>query len=647
MNQADPRDLSMGQAGGAAVAGHGHRQCSGRDSMKTAITQTTKTSGPIALKLLLLLTLVMSALVVVPHSASAATAATDDFNRADGSLGPNWTDMNDAGLAISSQQVVGTNSAYSGDIRTGESYASDQFSQIEVTSTQLSGGQWIGATVRAQNGGQNLYLGLYFWNNGNPDMMLFKRIGGGWSQLGSTYASGALAAGTQLTLSATGSSLTFLESGVARITSSDSSLTGGAPGIMAFGTPAADNWSGGDNASSGTTYSVGGTVSGLSGTVVLANNAGDALTVSADGPFTFPTQLATGAAYNVTVQTNPTGQTCTVLDGSGSISSANVSNVSVTCANNASGAATDDFNRADGSLGPNWTDMNDGGLAISSQQVVGTTSGTSGDIRTGESYASDQYSQIEITSTQLSGGQWIGAAVRAQNGGQNTYLGLYFWNNGDPDLMLFKRINGGWTQLGSTYASGALAAGTQLELTVTGSNLTFLENGVARITATDSSLTGGAPGIMAFGTPAADNWSGGDNVSSGLTYSVGGTVSGLTGTVVLDEQCRRRPHRQRRRLLHLPHPARLRSGLQRDGADQPHGADLHGRRRLGFHCLRRRVERLGHLHHQCVGHGHRRLQPGRRQPRAELDRHERRRSCHLVPAGGGHDQRRLGRHPHG
>ena len=501
--------------------------------MNTAFVQRTKTSGPIALKLLLLLALVASALVVVPHSAFAATTATDDFNRANGSLGANWTDMNDAGLAIASQQVVGTNNGYSGDIRTGESYASDQYSQIEITSTQLSGGQWIGAAVRAQNGGQDTYLGLYFWNNGNPVMMLFKRLGGGWTQLGSTYASGALAAGTQLTLSATGSSLTFSENGVARIASSDSSLTGGAPGIMAFGTPAADNWSGGDNVSSGTTYSVGGSVTGLSGTVVLANNAGDALSVGADGPFTFPTQLATGAAYNVTVQTNPTGQTCTVLNGSGSISSANVSNVSVTCATTASGTATDDFNRANGSLGANWTDMNDAGLAIASQQVVGTNNGYSGDIRTGENYASDQYSQIEITSTQLSGGQWIGAAVRAQNGGQDTYLGLYFWNNGNPVMMLFKRLGGGWTQLGSTYASGALAAGTQLTLSATGSSLTFSENGVARIASSDSSLTGGAPGIMAFGTPAADNWSGGDNVSSGTTYSVGGSVTGLSGTVVL------------------------------------------------------------------------------------------------------------------
>ena len=100
-----------------------------------------------------------------------------------------------------------------------------------------------------------------------------------------------------------------------------------------------------------------------------------------------------------------------------------------------------------------------------------------GDIRTGETYSSDQSSQIEVTATQLSGGQWIGPAVRAQNGGQNLYLGIYFWNNGNPQLMLFKRISGNWTQLGSSYQSGALAAGTNLTLTAIGSTLSFAQNG--------------------------------------------------------------------------------------------------------------------------------------------------------------------------
>jgi hypothetical protein len=158
--------------------------------MEVVVTKKPTRTGSVALKLLLVVPLVASVLTVLPHSSAfAATTATDDFNRADGGLGPSWTDMNDGGMAISSQHVVGTSSTYSGDIRTAETYASDQYSQIEIISTQLNGGQWIGTAVRAQNGGQDLYLGLYFWNYGGPVLMLFKRVGGSWTQLGSTYSS--------------------------------------------------------------------------------------------------------------------------------------------------------------------------------------------------------------------------------------------------------------------------------------------------------------------------------------------------------------------------------------------------------------------------------------------------------------------------
>ena len=77
----------------------------------------------------------------------------------------------------------------------------------------------------------------------------------------------------------------------------------------------------------------------------------------------------------------------------------------------------------------------------------------SGDIRTAESYSSNQYSQVEVTSTQLTGGQWIGPAVRTQNGGQDGYVGIYFWNNGSPELMLYERSERyHWTQLGDPTA---------------------------------------------------------------------------------------------------------------------------------------------------------------------------------------------------
>lgn len=77
-------------------------------------------------------------------------------------------------------------------------------------------------------------------------------------------------------------------------------------------------------------YSVGGHVSGLEGTLVLLDNAQDSLTVSADGSFIFPTPVALGSPYAVTVGTPPAGQTCTVAHGAGLISGT-VTTVEVTC----------------------------------------------------------------------------------------------------------------------------------------------------------------------------------------------------------------------------------------------------------------------------------------------------------------------------
>jgi predicted SpoU family rRNA methylase len=83
-------------------------------------------------------------------------------------------------------------------------------------------------------------------------------------------------------------------------------------------------------------FTIGGTVSGLSSvaSVTLLDNGADSLTVSVSGTFTFKTALAGGASYNVTVGTQPTGETCTVTSGTGTVASANVTNVAVSCATN-------------------------------------------------------------------------------------------------------------------------------------------------------------------------------------------------------------------------------------------------------------------------------------------------------------------------
>jgi 6-phosphogluconolactonase (cycloisomerase 2 family) len=102
----------------------------------------------------------------------------------------------------------------------------------------------------------------------------------------------------------------------------------------ATGTVGAANISNVTIACTTNTYTVGGTVSGLVGTgLVLQNNAANDLTITANGVFTFSTPVASGAAYAVTIKTQPgtPAQTCAVAAGSGTATSANISAITVTC----------------------------------------------------------------------------------------------------------------------------------------------------------------------------------------------------------------------------------------------------------------------------------------------------------------------------
>jgi Putative esterase len=515
------------------------------------------------------LPLILTSLVVLvgsllgPRQAFAASSATDNFARANGGLGANWTATSDGGLSIASDQAVGASSGNSGDMWSAEAFTSDQYSQVMLTSTQLTATQWVGPSVRAQSSGQDAYVAIYFWNNGSPEIMLFLR-NGGWEQLGSSYSVSPLAAGAVLSLQAAGSALTVAVNGTTVITATSTTYTGGAPGLMTNGAAHAAAWAGGSGpapagssafgsgsgSGSSPTYTIGGTVSGLSGTVVLQDNGTDTLSVSASGSFTFATALVSGAAYSVTVSSSPSGQACTAANASGTVASANITTVTISCVASTPGpsSATDNFARANGGLGANWTATSDGGLSIASDQAVGASSGNSGDMWSAEAFTSDQYSQVMLTSTQLTATQWVGPSVRAQSSGQDAYVAIYFWNNGSPEIMLFLR-NGGWEQLGSSYSVSPLAAGAVLSLQAAGSALTVAVNGTTVITATSTTYTGGAPGLMTNGAAHAAAWAGGSGPApagssafgsgsgsgSSPTYTIGGTVSGLSGTVVLQD----------------------------------------------------------------------------------------------------------------
>jgi len=91
------------------------------------------------------------------------------------------------------------------------------------------------------------------------------------------------------------------------------------------------------------TYGVNGTITGLAGSgLVVQDNGGDDIALFGNVVgFGFAIPIASGATYNVTVKTQPTGpaQTCVVASGSGTIGSALVI-VAVTCTTNALVACT-------------------------------------------------------------------------------------------------------------------------------------------------------------------------------------------------------------------------------------------------------------------------------------------------------------------
>ena len=101
-----------------------------------------------------------------------------------------------------------------------------------------------------------------------------------------------------------------------------------------------DTVSAGNNGSNNgavTLHAVSGSVTGLAGSgLVLQNNAGDDLAVSANGTFTFPTSLQSGSNFSVTVLAQPKkrSQTCTVTNGSGTLDNADISTVAVNCVTN-------------------------------------------------------------------------------------------------------------------------------------------------------------------------------------------------------------------------------------------------------------------------------------------------------------------------
>jgi len=278
------------------------------------------------------------------------------------------------------------------------------------------------------------------------------------------------------------------------------------------------------------TYSIGGTVTGLAtgAQLTLQNNGADALTVNANGTFTFATPIAYDGSYRVTVSAQPTGEICSLTGGTGSGSgvTASIGDVSIGCSSD-------------------------------THTIGGTVTGlASGEHVTLQNNGADAL-------TVNANGAFTFATPVAYNGSYTVTV------NGQPLGRICSVTGGTGSGSGVTSNIGTVSIVCSSNTFTIGGTVTGLASG-AQVTLQDNganAVTVNANGSFAFTTPVAYNGSyaitvstqptgqicsltGGTGSASGVianvsnvaltcstdTYAVGGTVAGLANGTQLTLQ---------------------------------------------------------------------------------------------------------------
>lgn len=265
------------------------------------------------------------------------------------------------------------------------------------------------------------------------------------------------------------------------------------------------------------TYTVGGTISGLNGTVILQNAGGNNLTVSGNGTFTFDQGAATGATYHVTVSKQPNSQTCSVSSGAGTVATNNITNVVVVCASNAN-----------------------------SYSLGGTITGLSGTVvlqnNSGDDLSISNNGTFTFSTVVASKSPYT-VTVLAQPQGQTCSVA-----NGGGTMAFASVTNVAVTCSANLYTVGGTISGLvgTVELLNNGGN-SYSRSSTGSFTLPQAIASGNAYNVTigtqptgqtctvgsGSGTIAAGNITNITVACNSQTYKIGGAVAGLNGTVVL------------------------------------------------------------------------------------------------------------------
>ena len=424
-----------------------------------------------------------------------------------------------------------------------DSFSEDQYSQITITKM----GSWPGVIVRADGILDRFYLGLLVGPN---DYEIYRRWDGVYYQVARGTAE-TWQVGDVLSLGVIGSAhpvtVALYHNGNAVLSWTSSSQAevknGGSPGIGIYSPSGQaltlDNWEGGNLAPDTQPPSAPGNLVataigvsqvhlswtastddvGVTGYLVERQDPGSPSFVqvgTSTGTSYNDTALAAGSSYSYRVRATDAAQNLSQY--SGVASTTTLTGI----------AASDDFNRADGGLGANWTEplASQNNLVIVNNQVTPDIEDSHNyAFWSADSFSQDQYSQVRISTV----GPWNGVIARAQVGIDRFYMAFVF---GPNDYRIYLRKDGLYYSL-TTGSTETWVPGDIIRLEAAGLNpvqLTLLRNGNPVLTYTDTTenLVGGSPGIGIYSPSgyhlAVDDWEGGNLGTLGILRSLGTLV---------------------------------------------------------------------------------------------------------------------------
>ena len=162
-------------------------------------------------------------------AASSGIIVTDNFTRADfANLGPNWAVAYNPGMTLTSDKAQAGPTTEAANVWIGDTITTNQFAEITIA----SGGGAVAATVRSTGVDSTLsYYGAAWWPGG-PQLQLLGYLN--HTLFLNIDTNVTVNPGDTIAVSATNSTITVYWNGAPMLTTTDTSLPVGRPGISAY-----------------------------------------------------------------------------------------------------------------------------------------------------------------------------------------------------------------------------------------------------------------------------------------------------------------------------------------------------------------------------------------------------------------------------